>query len=316
MYKLFSLVVVLCLVTVGYGQSVPENLQKISVTIKSQNSEGSGVIVTREVEGKKVNFVWTAGHVVDNLRHIRDIVDSSTGQTKKSVVFDDAAIVKELNENGRRVGELKMDARIVKFSNADTGDDLALLMIRKSDFIQDSATFYLGEDLPPVGTELWHVGSLLGQMGANSCTDGVMSQIGRVYEGHTYDQTSVTSFPGSSGGGVYDKELGVYRGMLVRGAGEGFNLIVPIRRMRDWAKTNNVLWALDPSVPMPTLSEIEKLAPEDSNGIGPNSSKSTFESQLGDEEIKFLDKKPACTCKNPNGPAVECTCIKCECVAP
>lgn len=252
----------------GMAQSIPEQLQKISVTIKSNSSEGSGVIVTREVEGKKVNFVWTAGHVVDDLRSIRDIVDSATGQTKKVVVFEDASVVKELNEDGRRVGELKMDARVVRFSNANTGDDLALLMIRKQDFIQDSASFYLNDEIPIVGTELWHVGSLLGQMGANSCTDGVVSQIGRVFEAHTYDQTSVTSFPGSSGGGVYLKSDGKYIGMLVRGAGEGFNLIVPARRMRQWAKDNNILWAIDPNVPMPTLAELDKIAPEDSNAIG------------------------------------------------
>lgn len=288
MSKLFSLVIILCFATVGFGQSIPEQLQKVSVTIKSDRSEGSGVIVTREVEGQKINFVWTAGHVVDSLRHIRDVVDSTTGQTKKAVVFDDAAIVKELNEGGRRVGELKMDARVVMFSNPDTGDDLALLMVRKRDFIQDSANFYLDEAVTPIGTELWHVGSLLGQMGANSCTDGVLSQVGRVYEAHVYDQSSCAGFPGSSGGGIFLKSDGRYVGMLVRGAGETFNLMVPVRRMKDWASKNKVLWALDPSVPMPTLAEIEKLSPEDANAIGESMARPVFDIQDGPTKIPFL----------------------------
>ena len=47
--------------------------------------------------------------------------------------------------------------------------------------------------------------------------------------------------------------------MLVRGAGETFNLIVPVRRMNKWAKEENVLWALDASIPAPSLEDIEKL---------------------------------------------------------
>jgi hypothetical protein len=292
MRYLLSLVVVLSMTIVGFADSIPEQLQKVSVTIKSDRSEGSGVIVTREVEGQKINFVWTAGHVVDSLRHVRDVVDPATGQTKKSVVFDDAAIVKELNEDGRRVGELKMDARVIMFSNPDTGDDLALLMVRKRDFIQDSANFYLDNDVTPIGTELWHVGSLLGQMGANSCTDGVLSQVGRVYEAHVYDQSSCAGFPGSSGGGIFLKSDGRYVGMLVRGAGETFNLMVPVRRMKDWATSNKVLWAIDPSIPMPTLAEIEKLSPEDSNSIGSSVKAPVFDIQDASDidEIPFLVK--------------------------
>jgi len=50
--------------------------------------------------------------------------------------------------------------------------------------------------------------------------------------------------------------------MLVRGAGETFNLIVPIRRINKWAKSENILWALDPNVDAPSLEEINKLPKE------------------------------------------------------
>ena len=50
--------------------------------------------------------------------------------------------------------------------------------------------------------------------------------------------------------------------MLVRGAGETFNLIVPIRRINKWAKSENIMWALDPSVDAPSLEEIHKLPKE------------------------------------------------------
>jgi len=249
-------------------KAVANHLQDISVTIKAednyQKSEGSGVLVVRKIGGEDVTFVWTAAHVVDNLRNVRNIVDEK-GNSRKLVEFKDAQIVKELVESGRRVGEIKMDASIIKYSNADHGHDLALLMVRAKNYGKASSKFYLDkdEDIVPIGTNLFHVGSLLGQMGANSMTTGIVSQVGRTLGKVEFDQTTVTAFPGSSGGGVFLTD-GRYVGMLVRGAGEGFNLMVPIRRMADWAKGNDLMWALDPSVPMPSLKEIEKISVEDS----------------------------------------------------
>ena len=104
-------------------------------------------------------------------------------------------------------------------------------------------------------------------MGANSMTSGIVSQVGRIHGKVEFDQTTVTAFPGSSGGGVY-LEDGRYVGMLVRGAGENFNLMVPVRRMKKWAEENNLLWALDPSAKSPTFKEIKKIPVEDSGFKG------------------------------------------------
>lgn len=272
------------------AQDLAQHLQDISVTVKSPNrsggeGQGSGIIITREIkksdennETVKVNFVWTAAHVVDNLRNERSVVDPKTGTKRQIVEFRDAQIVQELREDGRRVGEIKMDAKVIRFSDADNGEDLAILMVRKQGFVDVSAAFYLDETIPPIGTSLFHVGSLLGQVGANSMTTGIMSQHGRVLQlgsgdGTVFDQTTCTAFPGSSGGGVFlsgqhsdeewTKVKGQYIGMLVRGAGEGFNLIVPVRRMRDWAKRVNAEWALNPLLPAPSLKFLKKASIED-----------------------------------------------------
>ena len=254
-----------------------QKLQEISVTVKSGFSEGSGIIITREVrvapnKTEKINFVWTAGHVIDNLRSVRTTIRD--GRSIQIVEFKDAQIVKELVENGRRVGELKMDAKVLKYSSADEGEDLALLMVRKRNFIEQNVDFYQTDDPVAIGTELYHVGSLLGQQGSNSMTRGIISQVGRVLnlgsgDGVVFDQTTVTAFPGSSGGGVFLSERsggkkGEYVGMLVRGAGETFNLIVPVRRMRSWAEEHKVRWAIDKDVEVPTLEEILKLQIEGS----------------------------------------------------
>lgn len=258
-------------------EDVAQHLQDISVTIKAGGSEGSGVLITRDIKPKKdseetvkVNFVVTCAHVVDGLRSIRTVIED--GKPKTLVEFKDAQIVKELVEKGRKVGELKMDAKVILYSDATEGEDLAVLLVRKRGFVDANTEFDLSGEPIKIGTQLFHVGSLLGQSGANSMTTGIMSQVGRVLDlgsggGTVFDQTTVTAFPGSSGGGVF-KTDGKYIGMLVRGAGETFNLTVPVRRMQDWVAKREVEWILDPSKEAPALEDIHDIEVESRSGNG------------------------------------------------
>jgi len=272
---IISLLLIMPAAALFAAPKVAEHLQDISVTIKAEDrfsrSEGSGVLIIRKIDGEDVTFVWTAAHVVDNLRTVREAIDSK-GNSRKVVEFKDAKVVKELVERGRRVGEIKMDARVIKYSDYDDGHDLALLMVRAKDYGKAGAKFLIAkkDDVVPIGTELYHVGSLLGQMGSNSMTSGIIAQVGRTQGKMEFDQTTVTAFPGSSGGGVYLKS-GEYVGMLVRGAGEGFNLIVPIRRMYKWASENDLLWSLDATVEAPGMEEILKMPIETSTSEGTGS---------------------------------------------
>ncbi len=54
-------------------------------------------------------------------------------------------------------------------------------------------------------------------------------------------------------------------GMLVKGAGETFNLIVPARRIRSWAKKADIEWAIDDKVALPSEEDLKKMPIEDSN---------------------------------------------------
>ena len=187
MKTLLATILGLTIVTSSFAaekkQSTAEHLQNVSVTIRSEgqfsNGEGSGVIFSRkDKDGNLVNLVWTAGHVIDNLRKTRKTVVNGTPKT--IVEFKDPMVVKEIRQNGRTVGRLQMDAEVLKYSDADNGHDLALLRVRKLNFVTDTVTFYLDKEIPPLGEDLLHVGSLLGQMGANSMTDGIYSQHGRL----------------------------------------------------------------------------------------------------------------------------------------
>ena len=50
---------------------------------------------------------------------------------------------------------------------------------------------------------------------------------------------------------------------------QGFNFIVPVRRIHAWAADAKIEWAVDPNSPMPSLKEIEKMPVED-QGVLPS----------------------------------------------
>lgn len=262
--------------------TVPQYLQATSVTVRAAPYSGSGSIV-QTADGQV--WVWTAGHVVEHLRHARDIFDDKGGK-RTQIEYADAKIQQfhKNKDDGRIVSTFLADAEVIRVSGSDYGHDLALLRVRDKEFKPAASTkFYLDKDLPDIGNDLYHCGSLLGPVGSNSLTSGIMSQHGRVFDNKIYDQTTATSFPGSSGGIVCLKNDGRYVGMLVMGAGEGFGLIVPVRRMKQWAKTVGVDFALDPSVKVPTNEELYKKPIEDSGtGAGP-----CCRERIGDS-LKFM----------------------------
>ena len=271
---LIPLLIALCCMPAAAVEKneVPDHLQNISVTIKAGEAQGSGTIVTRRIGEDTVTFIWTAAHVVENLRTTRQVI-SAEGGTRTLVEFRDAQIVQERQQDGRRVGEVKYDCRIIKYSDADYGEDLCLMMVRcKNAYpLAVSARFVTDKKyVPAIGIELSHCGSLLGQFGANSYTTGVLSQVGRTLEMaganvKVFDQVTAVAFPGSSGGGMFLRENGEYVGMLTQGVMklQGFNFIVPVRRIHTWAQDAKIEWAVDPSIPMPSLEEIEKIPVED-----------------------------------------------------
>ena len=252
--------------------SVPEDLQRVSVTIKAGNAQGSGTLVSRKIGEDAVTFIWTAAHVVDGLRTTRTVV-TPQGTPRILVEYRDAEIVQERQQDGRRVGEVKFDCKIVKVSDADYGEDLALLMVRCKGAYPPNVCAKFHKDpnyIPPIGVDLSHCGSLMGQFGANSYTTGVLSQTGRTLpmkgaNVKVFDQVTAVAFPGSSGGGIFLKENGEYIGMLSQGVMklQGFNFIVPVRRIHAWAKGAKIEWAINPDAPMPTLKEIDAIPVED-----------------------------------------------------
>lgn len=241
---------------------ISQYLQDISVTVRAGPYSGSGVMVQTK-DGQI--WIWTAAHVIQPLRTTRKVIDDK-GSERTKIEFEDAKILR-FNKNkdeGRIVSSYSGDAEVIRYSDSNFGHDLALLRLRDKSMKPDnSAKFYLEKGIPDVGEDLYHCGSLLGTIGSNSVTSGIMSQHGRVFDGKIYDQVTAPSFPGSSGGIVCLKSDGRYVGMLVMGAGEGFGLIVPVRRMHDWSKRTGVEFALDPSIGVPNDDDLKGKPIED-----------------------------------------------------
>ena len=64
---------------------------------------------------------------------------------------------------------------------------------------------------------------------------------------------------------MFLKANGEYVGMLTQGVMklQGFNFIVPVRRIHAFAKAAKIEWAIDPKAKLPTLAEIEAMPVED-----------------------------------------------------
>lgn len=249
---------------------VVDHLQAISFTVDVGNGSGSGVVKNRNRDKDVYSFVWTAAHVVDGLKRQKTVIDPKTGSPKVIVFFEDAKVNKTLVENGRTVGKLEFLAKVVRFSS---DEDLALLQVRKKNVAVEGVKFYLEEKPLHIGKAVFHVGSLLGEGGSQSMTTGIVSQVGRLIDDKVFDQITATSFPGSSGGGVFLND-GRLVGQVLRGAGEGFVLMAPSRRIVKWAREANIGWAVDDTVPFPSDKELDKIPVEDIGAIfSPSSTK-------------------------------------------
>ena len=128
---LYGLVAIASMTLSAEDKDIPQHLQDISVTIVSEGEwskgEGSGVVFTRkDKDGNVVNFVWTAAHVIDNLRSTREVIVN--GGKKTIVEFKDPKVVKEIKQDGRTVGRIEMDAEVVKYSEREEANARAAIM--------------------------------------------------------------------------------------------------------------------------------------------------------------------------------------------
>jgi S1-C subfamily serine protease len=241
-----------------HAADIGQKLQAASVNIKAGDgygsTQGSGTVflVPRDGKNRKA-FVITAHHVIDGLREVKSVINDE-GDEKKLVQYKDAQIVQEIQsrDGSRVVGDTRLDAQII---SVDPSRDIALMLVRADDRLNATARFYLDEDIPHAGTEVYHCGAPGGQKigGTSTLTAGIISRTGvRIPEfGGTegiFDQTDTAALGGSSGGMVCLRSDGRWAGLLTLGLGGGdnFHWVVPVRTVKQWAKEIGAEWLLDP----------------------------------------------------------------------
>lgn len=256
----------------GQNSENAKRLQAASVLIetgpKDKETFGSGTLFQNDGD----TYIWTCDHVVDEARVTKTINVLGT----QTVVTTIAKVTVKQKLTGKSV-ELTTTAEIVRYSDVRTGQDIALLKLPKDNpFKAASVTFRENDEPPPVGTEVYVVGCPDGANQQQSISTGIVSYNDREmpYTIHKpvqngwfvmgietkevnprfFDQTNTVVAPGNSGGGVFDKQTGEFLGILSRRyQSNGSGLFIPIRRIREWAKTEGVEWALEN--PQPTLAE-------------------------------------------------------------
>lgn len=220
------------------------HLSAITTRVKATQTEGSGLLVKRG----ETPYLWTAGYVVDGLRREEKTKNPTTGIETTVVTWSPATAL--VTKKDLRV---EITADVIRYDGPAAP---ALLRLRETLLLSKSAVFAEEEVIPTVGLVVYHVADF-SLFPSSYVAKGSIMTVSRVYDEHTYDVTSKMGIPGSGGGGVFTEE-GTCIGMVMRGGGD-FDLILPSREIRRWAKDKNVLWALDLTVPMPSEEELKKI---------------------------------------------------------
>jgi len=244
------------------GDSVVSSLIDCSVTILAGNSEGSGIVFTKNSKGERYTFVLTAAHVISSLRTVNSTI-TPDGISRKFAQFENPTVVNVITANYNTVGELRAKSNVIRYSAlSGLGDDLALLHIPTSNFTEASAKLYIGPP-PELGTKLYHVGSMGGIRGAESLTAGILSQYSRKMGRNTFDQTTVPILQGSSGGLMSLQSDGRVIGIASSMFNPVYNFIIPSRRILQWSRRVKVDWLFDEKKEMPPITEVYSFPIED-----------------------------------------------------
>jgi hypothetical protein len=241
---------------------IASDLTSISVLIRTTNVAGSGTIFVRKdsTGTNDITFVWTAAHVIleDTTKFLMELgpfhlwfdPDCDTNKVVKQSIAALQFVVKD----GRMTTTNRATAKVIAYND---DEDLALLRVEGNPY-SNSVSFYLGKEIPPVGTELFSVSSPFAFTGASSFSVGMISFVGRIHDNNVFDQTTLVVYPGSSGGGVHRADE-KYIGMCVISIASQMNFIIPVRRMLDWVKKEHIEWAMNPDVEIPNETILQSL---------------------------------------------------------
>lgn len=230
-----------CFLAIALQQSSPlrtiSELQNETVLIKTEDGFGSGVMVTRG----GVTYVWTVAHVVLTAQRVT-LEQALTGTVPPFTPSLNTNICVVWNGHTNRAAVV--DYTSPKGPDGHRGNiDIALLRVWDENLHTPSVVFQPGASLE-AGEPVTHVGNFFGPPGLNSVVRGTMSYPGRNEGDMINSQVQCPIYPGSSGGGFYDR-YGRCIGLADARIEECVAFIVPIQTIRLWAAFHNVSFALN-----------------------------------------------------------------------
>ena len=274
-------------VTAGYAQEAKkENAKEFPVATKKQYQEmlkrticfraGSAMDMGTVVKNGDRVFAWVPAHAAVGSKctmYLLTGFDEKSGPTFKVISFFDGITAwKRVKQKKAEVTEIKWTGKILRL---DEDRDLAVLEIdvtkENRKYLPRSTTFGCLDKAPakglpvcalkPASFERYQKKLYRGEV-----TTGFMTHTDVSVDSwpEPYDEASVESGPGSGGGCVYNLKTGDCLGMITMGkTTERITWFVSARSMRAWAKKKGILFAFDPTVPVPSDAELKKLPIED-----------------------------------------------------
>src|SRR5207248_2412360 len=154
--------------------------------------------------------------------------------------FDTVQITRELFQGKDRVGEEKVEAKVIAYLEEE---DLAVVAIRKKNFARKEDSVQFAASLPNSGREVVHL-TAWANYKLNFFTFGIIDCPNYIYEDKSYISESACGMAGSSGGGVFDVNTLECVGILTRTSSRTKSLLEGIDRIRNFAKITGVEWLL------------------------------------------------------------------------
>ena len=234
---------------------VEKHCINVTVMAEAGGHLGTGFVITRTNQDKTIDhYVWTAGHLVANARHVPrflGIIPNGQPATFDPIIM---SICRHYAMDDITNAYIRLQwnfrGEVVRFSS---DEDLALVKVTSTNInvlrlLGHNNTVFHKDESDINDQEIYHLGSYLGDDHPQPVTFGFINTKGKSSE---FWKVLVEGYPGSSGGGVFLRSNGECVGMILRTEGSISQLCAPVTRMRAWAKKAGIPWAVDPSVPMP-----------------------------------------------------------------
>jgi hypothetical protein len=221
-----------------------------SVLVQSPSGGGTGFVVSRkDKNGKQINLILTAGHVVWN---------SMSKGTRTSNLNQKSTIVQRITVKNWSLSMSEFMGKVIKYSDSDHYDIAVIVPLIPVDIFGEGVEFE--RNIPDLGDRTILIGNFLGMEHDLISTFGYYAGYDLYVPGvdSPFDIANITLSPGCSGGGVFLQSNKKCLGIIVRGSEKinNIGLFKTVRVLEKWAKGNSIEWVFDPNKTVPTFEEL------------------------------------------------------------